>query len=284
MLLLPTSGTSGVIYVPGAVVLLLYLAFARARNVGGARREVSLFLGIALLLSICTLLYFHRLGDGGPAPITQATGTAAMRLNNVFAFAAMTVGAGGSSRWEISAALVSLSFVVVLTLLTRQLKSAPADRYRTMLFMGYLGSALAVAIGISWGRSSFGPMAATHPRFAPDATPILCVLFLATMQLRSRQVANAIQCVLLILTLATLQPNWDKANQWAKTHEAWSQDFERDLARGAPLVKLAARYRGHLSPLGDPQAIERGLRLLFGSGQEIRKPSTTGSARLKPSP
>ena len=259
VLLLPLSGSSGVLFVPGLVAPSLHVAWARMRRGGSrARGELGFLLALGVASAVLVASYFRSF------PTRDLPRTALDVASNVVAFSSLSVGRA-EAIWTILGALVALASIVTASVLVRAAMRRDEDGPLAVLLLAQLLSCFVLASVIAWGRAAFGPTAALAHRFAPLAALLLCSLHLGAIAVRPRRLSSALQLALALLVAAAFVPDLRYGLSTGAQFREWAASVERDLRAGLPPGDVVRNNRGFRHEWNVGGTINR-MYILLNSG------------------
>jgi len=243
VVLLPLSGVNGLVYTPGLALWLL-LAGIHARRSGAITSLIALCIaGLSLLL---IPIYFDGLQSS-----TRYSGDMVYLIERSLAnlpalaltaasFVAQGLGSGAVALSPFTAMIVSALMGICLG---GVLKLVP-DHFgiTSLLFLiGVAGLVSAVSISLI-GNTSF------YSRYALQAAPILCWMFLLSVRCKGLFVFKCVQLILMLLSVVALYGNSSKGLAQARMKDQQFSAFVGDIRKGTPPSQLIARHQRAIFP------------------------------------
>jgi hypothetical protein len=138
-----------------------------------------------------------------------------------------------------------------------------ADRDRLVVATAVASGTIALALGIGWGRSGFGPYAGFAVRYALLAFPIVGAGYLVWLQFGGRVFGSLVPTVMFTISCLFLTQHCRTGLAEGRQFVAKTRAFDADLAAGLPPDELATRHPD-LFPC--PDRFPERLRQLRDSG------------------
>lgn len=268
LVLLPLCFGGGLVYAACMSWGLGYfgLGLIRSEDYGDRKAGWILlaFVGITLLI---VALYFVGYRDPrfGPMMVGKAGRSPVTVLKITLKFLTEVFGWGGRYPFSrpMGSIMVALLAITGGCLVTELLHRWPRG-WPPLLGLGFhLGSCLAVALAVGWGRAPWGPEALDSSRYAAAAAPTLLSLYFTWEVCGPPRVRPFGRAALCSLVFAFLALNWMKGSELGEEHRRMAAAFQADVRAGTPIPQLISRhafvtYYVH-------ERLERYLRLLRDS-------------------
>lgn len=169
LILLPLCGAHGLVYAPPLGIASLWLARSAPRF---AKVYMTITVGAAWVI---TAANFHNYAS--PADHPHSTGIAAS-LHIALEVLSLGWGWVGQMTWPASGILMGTFIFSSAALILLAMRSRPDERDRLMTFAAVAAGMIALALGIGWGRSGFGPLAGFAVRYAIFMLPLMAAGYL----------------------------------------------------------------------------------------------------------
>jgi hypothetical protein len=253
--LLPLCGMHAFVYLPPLALWLILVGWHGCGHAtpGGRRRGAALLAVVVLSFGVtaATFLGYHWPGDHPAPPDALAVARVAAQV--------LATGAGwpGVAAWPGSGFVVVGLLAAAALLALRVALGQRAERLRALGLVLFLAGGFGLALGIGWGRASFGPTAGFAGRYFTLALPPLCALYFVAALYGGRLLGGFVPMALFAgaCALAPANHNFGTEQGGLLRHQVLA--FHADLKAGMPASVLARRYTGVLHP--SPEAISRGL-------------------------
>jgi len=251
LLLLATTGGSGLAFVPPVCMWLLYLGYRE--------RAWGLFVIVAIAMAY---IRFYLSGYARPLAHPSPNWSQPERAGVVAAqVLGMSVGTPAMSNWPIAATYAIGVVAVTLFLLIRSAENRSRSLGLIMLLAGAVG--LAIAIGI--GRSGFpSDTMGLWSRYSLLTVPVLAIAYIVFLQTGGKW-ARFGPMILISAAVLSLPQNVQFGYGWASSYEEDMDAMEADVRSGLPTNELIRRNR-YLSQLDRDEQIRVGIPLLQNAG------------------
>ena len=271
LLLLPLHGGGGVAFTPALAMAVAYVGATHLRSDSGRQKRNGLIL-LASAAGAC-LLIIPCLAGGRAISQKHVGETGFIDVLWVgWQAASQGLGALGSRGWPLSGVLVAALSLATVWVLVRAWQYRPDQRTRAVTLLLALGAAWSVALAIGVARTGAG---ATAPRYIIQGVPLLCCAYLVWCLYGPPAVARFVQMSLFTVMCAFSTYHVSLGMELGKMHRRASEQFERDIADGVPMVGLVGRHAPYWCWDEDPLA--RGLKTLHDAGTGI-------FAKIRPDP
>lgn len=170
LLLLPLCGAHGLVYTPVLGLASLWLARA-------APRYAKVYTLLTVIASwTITATYFRNYHSPEEHPASAGL-IASLRIG----LEVLSLGWGwvGQITWPVSGLLIAAFIAASAGLLFWAIAQLPDERERLLVIAATTAGTLALAMGIGWGRSGFGPVAGFAVRYGILMLPLMAAGFLA---------------------------------------------------------------------------------------------------------
>lgn len=240
LLLLPFASGVGLLQAP---VWFLWLGVAgvawRRSSHTESRRTAPVALGFATAGVLAIVVYF--VGFRFPQRHSEhaALGDALAASGR---FLAMSFGTVGRDLFPLSAWVVALFAASAAVLLVRVFIAHANERASASALAAGLLGALAVALGVGWGRGAETDVGGSALRYVTMSTPILCASYLAWVRFGSRASARAIGVLLSALSLGAYLGGIRPALEHGRAHKLRAESFAADVADGRSIPELVERH------------------------------------------
>jgi len=248
--LLPLSGVTGLVYTPGLAAWLT-LAGTQAWRERNERLEASIALGGAALSLVLIPLYFNGLD-----PSREYAGDMVHLLKHSVAnlpgiastaayFVAQGLGPGSVLLANLTAWIVPGLILFCTAGLLHVTRSELTSRHfaiAALLFLVGL-SGLVSAVSISLIHTKIFPT-----RYALNAAPIFCWLFLVSARNKQSFPFRYVQPALALLSIAVLYMNMVSGLDYARVKDREFSAFMTDLQKGSPPSQLIAFHQRAIFP------------------------------------
>lgn len=251
LLLLPFCGAHGMVFVPLLAGWLgMRAAAALWRGERNHRRSAWWDLGTAVASLALVALYFVGYHPGAMPDRPARFAVAKTGLE----FLSCVFGRPVGVTWTWWAAgVVTLTALAVLVC-GRAVLLDPPERGRAIGLLAFLASAVALAAGVAWGRSGFGPGVGLTGRYVTLAAPLACAVYVSFMLYCRPVIGRLLQASLFALSAVMLWPNTLYAvAHVAAWHDGKIAGFVGDLRAGVPPFVLADRYARYPFAIAMPQ-------------------------------
>jgi hypothetical protein len=263
--LLPLCGGGGLALVPALALWLGYGGWRRWRSADPEARRTGLMLLIfALAALLLTGLNFVGYRPSGFP--TSSDPRAILRTS--LQFLSLSFGAAAWLWPLLRLAVPSLMLAGAAALVTAAWKQ-PAERFRALGLLLFLGAITCLALGLGWGRAARGWDAGFTPRYATLAVLAGCWLFLVWEIYTPPAAGRLVQMSLFALTCALLPLNVQAGLEFGDNARAFNKAFERELRAGTPpfiLVEHFDHYTDKLDSPGEDKEFAGHLRMLHRAG------------------
>ncbi len=251
LLLLATTGGSGLAFVPPICAWLLYLGYRE--------RAWGLFVIAAIAMAyIGFYLWGYARPPAHPSPNWSQPERAGVVAAQVLG---MSVGTPAMSNWPIAASYVIGVVAVTLFLLIRGAENRSRSLGLLMLLAGAVG--LAIAIGI--GRSGFASdTMGLWSRYSLLTVPVLAIAYIVCLQAGGKW-ARCGPMLLVSVAALSLPQNVQFGHGWASSYAQDMDAMEADVRAGLPTNEVIRRNR-YLSQLDRDEQIRVGIPLLQNAG------------------
>ena len=217
VILLPLSGVPGLAYTPGLAAWLLLAGVRAWRSEGSNARTGAIVAwcsgGLALLLVPVYFIGLNSTVAGVPDPSSIALVAASFVVHGL--------GPGGLALEPVTSIVLLVAALVCLAGLSHLIWTEGAlreDAVAALLFLiGFVG--LAAAVGVARPGTAF------PPRYALQATPFLCWMFLAGGKVALPALARSVQAALALLAVAALANNFIAGLKYAGRQRPAADDF-----------------------------------------------------------
>jgi hypothetical protein len=142
----------------------------------------------------------------------------------------------GQMTWPISGVVISVFLVTTASLIMVRL-FADEDRDRVVVFSAVACGVIALAAGIGWGRSGFGPLAGFAVRYGILMLPLIVAGYLAWVR-----VGTLVPMAMFSLALLFLTQHTRTGLAEGMESIAAMAAFAEDLHNGIPPAELARRH------------------------------------------
>ncbi|MBX7104944.1 MAG: hypothetical protein K1X57_12735 [Gemmataceae bacterium] len=261
LVLLPLCGAHGLVYTPSLGIASLCLVF-----VGPGRHNATtagrLFVIVTVAVSwLLTGLYFR-----GYQPPTEHPVSAGVVPSLKIATETLALAWGwcGQMTWPLSGFMIVGFILGTAGLLLASLRR---DFDRSLVWLAAGSGTVALALGIGWGRSGFGPEAGFAVRYAMLMLPLVAAGYLAW----DRFAGSLVPMGLFTLSILFLTQHGRTGLAEGKANRETMTAFATDMARGLPAEEIARRH-----PKLYPHADRLAARIV-----ELRRSSV---ARYTPEP
>ena len=251
LLLLATTGGSGLAFVPPICAWLLYLGYRE--------RAWGLFVIVAIAMAY---IGFYLSGYARPPAHPSPNWSQPERAGVVAAqVLGMSVGTPAMSNWSIAASYVIGVVIVTLFLLIR----GPENRSRSLGLLMLLAGTVGLAIAIGIGRSGFASdTMGLWSRYSLLTVPVLAIAFIVCLQTGGKW-ARFGPMLLVGVAVLSLPQNVQFGYGWASSYAEDMDAMEVDVRAGLPTNEVIRRNR-YLSQLDRDEQIRVGIPLLQNAG------------------
>lgn len=232
LLLLPLCGAHGLAYVPPLALSTLWL-YRKARGLEQFVAWVAAAGSIAL-----TAVYFLDYRKPSEHPVSAGAGQA---LEVAGEFLALAWGWAGQLTWPISG-LMTVSFIGACAALLGWVAIHANQRERVVVWLAVPLGTIALALGIGWGRSGFGPLAGFADRYTMLAFPILGVGYLAWLRFGGRVGASLVPMAMFTVACLLLTQHCRTGLAEGRRNAQLMTAFATDLKAGLSADELARRH------------------------------------------
>lgn len=246
LLLLATTGGSGLAFVPPVCAWLLYL---------GYRERAS---GLLVIVAIAiAYIGFYLSGYARPPAHPSPNWSQPERAGVVAAqVLGMSVGTPAMSNWPIAASYAIGVVAVTLFLLIRS---------RSLGLLMLLAGAVGLAIAIGIGRSGFASdTMGLWSRYSLLTVPVLGIAYIVCLQAGGKW-ARFGPMILVSVAVLSLPQNVQFGYGWASSYAEDMDAMEADVRTGLPANEVIRRNR-YLSQLDRDEQIRVGIPLLQNAG------------------
>ena len=256
LLLLATTGGSGLAFVPPICAWLLYIGYRESQS--GHRLCLYLIAAIAM-----AYIGFYLSGYARPPAHPSPNWSQPERAGVVAAqVLGMSVGTPAMSNWPIAASYAIGVVIVTLFLLIR---TAATNRCRALGMLMLLAGAVGLAIAIGIGRSGFASdTMGLWSRYSLLTVPVLAIAFIVCLQTGGIW-ARFGPIVLASVAFLSLPQNVQFGYGWASSYADDMDAMEVDVRAGFPTAEVIRRNR-YLSQLDRDEQIRVGIPLLQNAG------------------
>ncbi|MFL5327723.1 MAG: hypothetical protein ACJ8C4_02310 [Gemmataceae bacterium] len=239
-LLLALCGAHGLAYVPPLGLATLWLSRGET-----PLRRVTAWTLVGLSFAMIAL-YFR--GYGRPADHPQSAGIIPS-LKIATEVLALGWGWVAQMTWPISG-LVALAFVGATGVLFLVIKfrgfhlvfSAPSPSLSLVPWLALAAGTVALALGIGWGRSGFGPLAGFADRYTLLAFPLVGTAFLAWVRFGGRIFSSLVPMGMFTVACLMLTQHVRTGLSEGKINAGLYESFDHDLRAGFSPTELASRH------------------------------------------
>lgn len=234
LLLLPLCGAHGLVYVGplGLATVWLQRRDTPPRRLAGAAAVAAAWAVAAL--------YFG--GYDSPADHPRSAGLTAS-LHIAGEVLALGWGWAGQMTWPASGAL-SAGLVAATAILVGLGARDPARRDEAVAVAAVAAGTIALALGIGWGRSGFGPLAGFAVRYALLCVPLMAAAYLAWVRFGGPVFGSLVPMLMFTVVGMLMTQHARTGLAEGKAHAARQRAFANDLRANMPLAELARRHAG----------------------------------------
>ncbi len=252
LLLLATTGGSGLAFVPPVCAWLLYIGYRE--------RAWGLFVIAAIAMAY---IGFYLSGYARPPTHPSPNWSQPERAGVVAAqVLGMSVGTPAMSNWPIAASYVIGVTAVTLFLLTR---TAATNRCRALGLLMLLTGAVGLAIAIGIGRSGFhSDTMGLWSRYSLLTVPVLAIAYIVCLQTGGKW-ARFGPMLLVGVAVLSLPQNVQFGYGWASSYAEDMDAMEVDVRSDLTANEVIRRNR-YLSQLDRDEQIRVGILLLQNAG------------------
>jgi hypothetical protein len=245
LVLLPLSGSGGMVCVPLPVLWLGYVGIHKWRSAQpNDIRCGSLILAFVLFALLEVGLYFHNFVydtvdlDRGSSWHGDSVG---VRLERAVQVLAAALGNGGVTRfWKFSGPAVAALLLISAVLLVVTLWNQPRERSRALGLLLFVGFVACFAVLLGWQRGFV--FKGYYGTFS--ALGLCCIYYVWGLYARSG-VGSFAQLVLFALMCAIFPFNTVRGLRWAQQHHYQNMEpAEQAMRAGAPPYKIIRHHRG----------------------------------------
>ncbi len=267
-LALPLCGGNGLTLVPPIAVWLIVLGLQRVRTKDSAAAAVALGGGLASVgLSIFYLVGWHSTPHPwGKPTLLAAAGVTAHLL-------ASGLGPNFARFWPLGGIIVTVLLGATAVVLAAAVRRERFDG-RAFALLALVGSLALLALSIGYGRGGRGWEYYLEFHYAPLALPMLCVVYLVSLDYGPPNVGRGIRWFLCLLAACVYLNAIPRSGK--NPHVEEMDAFAVDLNRGLSAKELVARHMDLLEPNAPPEErdyIEKNLDLLLRAGYYKPKPT-----------
>jgi hypothetical protein len=292
LLLLPLTGTTGLIFVPPLALWLVDSSIRRWRCRESQGRRDGLFIfGLAVVTMLLVGLYFFGLRLNSFAPHASLLAS----LRSATKFLSTSVGPIAISFWPYSGLLVLALLSLAAVNLAMAWRGRPLERSRVLGLLLFMCAVATLALGIGWGRAALGEERAFSPTYVTLAALTLCVVCFACA-IGNKPSNRFAQAGLFMIMCLLLPFNLQDGLENGRSRSQQMGAFVQDLLAQTPPYLLAERHVSFLIPYKMKGQFVEWLRMLRDAGigpyrylpddptpQEIHFPITSPAADDMPS-
>lgn len=262
LLLLPLTGTTGLIFVPPLALWLVDSGIRRWRYTEPqGRREGPLILGLATVTMLPVGLYFvgFRLNSFAPQAGLLVS------LRSAIKFLSTGVGPIAISFWPYSGLLVLALLSLAAVNLAMAWRAQPLERSRVLGLILFTGAVVALGLGIGRGRATLGEERLFSPTYVTLAALTLCAVYFAC-GIEHKPSNRFAQAGLFMLMCLLLPFNFQDGLENGRRRSEQMGAFVQDLLAQTPPYLLAERHVSFLIPYQMKGQFVEWLRMLRDAG------------------
>ncbi len=276
--LLPLCGGNGVALVPPLAAWVAWVGLRhRDASARGERLAARAALGLATAAVLLTGLYFV-----GYEPVPYHTRNPGVAGKLVEIARVLTVGLGTGVRhaWPLVAALAAALLALAASASWRAWRATPGEHERAGGLLALLGALATLGAAIGLGRDGF------EARYVTLLAPLWCCAYAALTLHAPTRPGLVGRGALCAATALLLWPNATAGLAHARDVRAGLGGLERDVARGASLDRVVARYGRWLHPHHDVPLDYMPMlrRASVGAFQHLRDPAPALAVALPLTP
>lgn len=246
LVLLPLTGTNGLVHVPPLTLWLLYAGcIAGYSRCPGAKRKVVFILSFASILVTAAYL-IGRKKTNGPEQILNCKALLVTSLQY------LTGGFGPATSivWPYSGRVTAGLFLLGgATLLVRAYRGTSPGRLQALGLLLFLGSMACITFALGWGRAFvafFPPFMIMRYYILTALAP--CCLYIAWTACKGSAFGDFMQMILFGSIVLMLPFNMQAGLDWARIHGRTMEQCYREIRAGSTPTVLAEHYRSFLYP------------------------------------
>jgi hypothetical protein len=266
VILLPLSGVNGLAYTPGLAAWLLLAGVQSWRSRTKKARLSAIVAWCCGGLSLFLIpVYFSGLKFAGPIPVffsglkfagpydsglsTKLGLTAVSSITATGAsFVAQGLGPGGIPlapvSWLVIAGATVICFARILHLAWKE-RDARHYAFAALLFLVGLAGLIGA---VSMASAPLAPGANFPSRYALQAAPVFCWVFLVSGRNKLPFAARSAQAALALLAIAAVGGNFVVGRHYAQKRDQQLAALTADLKKGAPPSLLIAKHQQAMFP------------------------------------
>jgi len=262
LVLLPLTGTTGLIFAPFLALWLVDSSIRRwrSREPQGRRDGVFIF-GLAVVVMLLVGLYFVGLRLDSFAKHASLV----VSLRSATKFLSTSVGPIAISFWPYSGLLVLALISLAAVNLTMAWGERPFERSRELGLFLFMGAVVTLGCGIGWGRAALGEERAFSPTYVTLAALTLCVVYFACgigNKTNNRLAQVGLFVLMCILLPFNSRDGWKNGRRRSQQMGAYVQDL---LAQTPPYL-LAEHHVSFLIPYFTKAQFVEWLHMLRDAG------------------
>jgi hypothetical protein len=259
--LLPLCNGGGVLFTPGMMIWLWYLAFITWRSNTPGSRGLGLLILVCSLPACCILVLYFQ---GFVRPKLGPLGSLWDAGRTVLQSTSMALGAPAARLWPWPAISVVAILVGESVILAVGWVREPGRRAQIAGLACILFSVFIMELALGWARSGQGERAGFQNRYTLAAVPALLGGYFAFASFGPRITRHLVPMILFTGACILLWPNLEEGWVAGQKLRLGIEAFERDLAAGMPPFRLVRRYSPFLHP--SQERLRESLELLQSAG------------------
>lgn len=262
LLLLPLTGTTGLMFVPFMALWLVDSGLRRwrSREPQGKRHGLFIF-ALAVVPLLVVILYFRGLRLKSFAPHAGLLAS----IRSATKFLSTSVGPIAISFWPYSGFLVLGLLSLAAVNLAMGWWGRPLERFRAQGLLLFMCAIVTLALGIGWGRAALGDERAFSPTYVTLAALTLCVVCFAS-GIGIKPINRFTQAGLFLLMCLLLPFNFQDGLENGRRRSERMDAFVKDLQAQTPPYLLAERHVSFLIPYQMKGQFVEWLRMLRDAG------------------
>jgi hypothetical protein len=266
LLLLPLSGLIGVLFVLPLAAWLAWAGWCCRHGLHGWPLRPAIGSWLLLVSSgalTCAAVYFvgyQHPSWNPPSPGIVRSSKSALKVLS------LGFGAAPFFYWLPGVLGAAMFLSASVWRVGRMCAQPQRERHRAIGVAIFLGTAVAFAVAVGWGRAGYQPEVGIPLRYVWMALPAFIASYLTWVispSGASLWIQRTLAALLLVLVPLNTVAGYRQFADWY--HEGMS-NFEADVRRGEPLNDLAVRYNRFLVHWWTPEQLERHMRMLQSAG------------------
>lgn len=262
-LALPLCGGNGLTLVPPIAVCLIVLGLRRLRSREFPTAAIALGGGIgSLALAGFYFVGWHSIAHPWGKPTLRAAAGVTVHM------LAAGLGPDFARFWPLGGIIVTVSLAATAIALAYAVRRERYDG-RAFPLLALVGSLALLALSIGYGRGGRGWEFYLEYHYAPLALPMLCIVYLASIDYAPKHIGPVLRWSLFALAAYVYfnaLPAWAGANPHVDEMNAFAADLQRGLPAHELVVKHMALLESNDVPKEEREYIEQNLARLLANG------------------